>query len=70
MEKETIGSIVEALLFASGEAIELSLLAEIIEIDEGDLNEIILDLMDKYNYEKRGIKIIRVGSKYQLCTRS
>ena len=25
--------------------------------------------MDKYNYEKRGVKIIRLGDKYQMSTR-
>ncbi len=69
-DDNTIGSIVEALLFASGDAIELDKLAEIIEVDPLKLNTIIIDLMDKYNYEKRGIRIIKVGKKYQLCTRS
>ena len=70
IDDNTIGNIVEALLFASGDAIELEKLAEIIEIDPLKLNSIIIDLMDKYNYEKRGIRILKVGNKYQLSTRS
>lgn len=65
----TIESIVEACLFASGDALELSKLSEITEVDEAELRQIIRNMTDKYNYEKRGIKIIRLGDKYQMATR-
>ena len=64
-----VKSIVEALLFASGDAISLDKLSEIIEIEKDTLHDIIAELMDEYNYHKRGIKIIRLGSKYQMSTR-
>lgn len=69
MDKSTVQSVVEALLFASGDAMELKELADIIDINPEILNNIILELSDKLNYEKRGIKIIKVGTKFQMCTR-
>ncbi|MBQ2754922.1 MAG: SMC-Scp complex subunit ScpB [Clostridia bacterium] len=69
MDKNTVQSVVEALLFASGDAMELKELADIIDINPEILNNIILELSDKLNYEKRGIKIIKLGTKFQMCTR-
>ena len=65
----TIESIIEACLFASGEALEIEKLSEITEVNVGKLDSILKDMMDKYNYEKRGVKIIRLGNKYQMSTR-
>ena len=65
----TIESIIEACLFASGEALELSKLSEITGVEQTELRQIIRNMMDRYNYDKRGIKIIRLGDKYQMATR-
>jgi len=65
----TIESIIESCLFASGEALSIDKLSEIIEISPEELKNILKNMMDKYNYEKRGIKIIRLGDKYQMTTR-
>lgn len=65
----TIESIIEACLFASGEALEIEKLSEITEVAVEKLDSIIKDMMDRYNYEKRGVKIIRLGNKYQMSTR-
>jgi len=59
---------VEAILFASGESVELSRLAFCLELDEKTLKSIITRLMDKYSGENSGIKIIQVNDAYQMCT--
>ena len=69
MEIKKIKSIIEAILFASGDAISLDKLSEITEVEKDALQDIIAELMDEYNYHKRGIKIIKLGSKYQMSTR-
>lgn len=65
----TIESIIEACLFASGEALSIEKLSEITEVEQDVLKQIIRNMMDRYNYEKRGVKIIRLGDKYQMATR-
>ena len=65
----TIESIIEACLFASGDALDIKKLSEITEIEPEELKPIIKNMMDDYNYKKRGIKIIRIGDKYQMATR-
>lgn len=65
----TIESIIEACLFASGEALGIDKLSEITELPADELKSVIKNMTDRYNYEKRGIKIIRIGDKYQMATR-
>jgi len=58
----------EAILFASGESVELSRLAYCLELDEKTLKSLITRMMDRYETENRGIKIIQINDSYQMCT--
>ena len=69
MEKVSIESIIEAVLFASGDAISTDRLCEITQTDRLLFETAISGLIDRYNYEKRGIKILKLGDKYQMTTR-
>lgn len=69
MEIREIQAIVESLLFAAGEPVELDRIADIVDVDKKSLREIIKKMMDSYNYEKRGIHIIKLENSYQMCTR-
>lgn len=70
MEIREVQAIVESILFAAGEPVELDRIADIVDVDKKSLKEIIKNMMDAYNYEKRGIHIIRLEDSYQMCTRS
>lgn len=61
-------AVVEAILFAAGEAVEVKNIAEAIGQDIGTTKSLIQNLADKYINEKRGIRIIEVESAYQMCT--
>ena len=69
MEIREIQAIVESLLFAAGEAVELEKIADIVDVDKKYLREIIKKMIDTYNYEKRGIHIIKLEDSYRMCTR-
>lgn len=69
MEIEKLQSIIEAILFTMGESVELSKIAEVIEHDEKTTKKIIHNLMDRYELEDRGIKIIELEGSYQMCTK-
>ncbi|OQB15916.1 MAG: Segregation and condensation protein B [Firmicutes bacterium ADurb.Bin193] len=69
MEIRRIESIIEAVLFASGDAVSAEKLSEITQTDINTLRSVVTGLADRYTYEKRGIKIIKVGDKYQMATR-
>ncbi len=69
MELNEIKSIIEALLFAAGEPVELDTIADIVDVDKKTLQKIIKTMMDEYNYERRGIHIIKLENSYRMCTR-
>lgn len=69
MEIREIKAIIEAVLFAAGDPVELEKLADITDIDKKSLREILKKMMDDYSFERRGIHIIRMDDSYQMCTR-
>ncbi len=61
---------VEAILFSIGDAVPLKELSKVLEVDEPTLDKIIQNMMDKYDREDRGIRIVRLEASYQLCTKN
>ena len=59
---------IEAILFASGESVEISRLAYCLDLDEKTVTLLVSNLADKFHSEKRGVKIIRVNNSFQMCT--
>lgn len=61
---------IEAILFSMGDAVALKELSKVLEIDEPTLDKIIQNMMDKYDKEDRGIRLIKLENSYQLCTKN
>lgn len=59
---------IEAILFAAGEAVSLSKLADCIEQDAKTTKKLVSRLMDRYNPSNSGVTILEVGDAYQMCT--
>ncbi|MBR5543702.1 MAG: SMC-Scp complex subunit ScpB [Oscillospiraceae bacterium] len=68
MQIPEIERAIEAILFATGDPIELSRLSEILEIDEESLEKIITKLRDYYDFERRGVRIVKLENSYQMCS--
>lgn len=68
MEIIEIQRAVEGILFAVGDPIELSRLSEILDVDEESLEKIITQLRDEYDFEQRGIRIVKLDNSYQMCS--
>ena len=62
-------SIVEAILFASGDPIEKSRLAQASGIEEETIEKIINMLNDRYEENESALMIIKLSDSYQLCAR-
>ena len=69
MEIREIQAILESVLFAAGDAVDIERLADIVDVDKRSLREILKKMMDEYNFERRGIHIIQLEDAYQMCTR-
>lgn len=68
MEIKKYMAAIEAVLFASGEPVECSRLAEVLEIDEATAGKFADDLMSDYNTRGGGITMVKLDSAYQLCS--
>lgn len=68
-KKQVYFSIIESLLFVSGEPLKLRDIASIIEADLDVAKEIIEELEERYEAEDRGIKVININDEYQLVTK-
>ena len=71
-EKNTEGNIkgrIEAILFVAGEAVSVKDLARALQTGEKELEGILTELQDEYDYEQRGFMLKRFGNNVQLATR-
>ena len=65
-----LSKILEAILFVSGEPLQLSALANALEVTELEISAAADELASDYDYNRRGICLKRFGSHIQLSTRA
>ena len=73
--ERNIKASIEAILFATGTAVEATRLMAAIGSEEEpvskkDFNAAVDELMQEYETEDRGIRLIELDGKYQLCTKN
>lgn len=68
MELREIESAIEAILFAVGDPVPLERLCLTIGADRNTVESVCKKLADTYSYERRGIRLLRLDSSYQLCS--
>ena len=59
---------IEALLITMGEAISAEAIGAVIGHDKATVIRLVHHLMDRYQNEKRGIRIIELDGSFQMCT--
>ena len=59
---------VEAILFANGSPVEPEKIAQAIEMKPSQAEKLILELMDDYEKQERGIRIIKLNKSYQMVS--
>ena len=68
MEMQELHRMIEAILFAAGERVEVSRLAYALEADESDIIAAAEDLANKLAFDRRGVRIIRLEKSYQMVS--
>lgn len=68
MGLKEIESAMEAILFAAGEPVGVERLCMTLEIDRATADAVAQKLMDDYSYERRGLRLVRLDTSYQLCS--
>ena len=61
----TTGAVLVAL---SGEPVGVERLCLGLEVDRATMDAVAQRLMDRYSYERRGIRLVRLDTSYQLCS--
>lgn len=62
-------AIIESILFAMGEAVEIKSIANVMNLSVKEIKELAGKLKEKYSMPNSGIDIIELNGKYQLCTK-
>ena len=66
---DSLISKLEAMLFAAGDPVEASKLAEVLDIDIESVTKMLGHLGALYDERESGLMLIKIDNKYQLCTR-
>jgi len=69
MDEQKMKSIIESMLFAKGEEVELEDIAKVLEIPNEEVEKIVDIMIKEYKSLDRGIEIIRLRDSIQLCTK-
>ncbi len=68
MDKDDLQRAIEAILFASGERVEIGRLASALQADPADIAAAADELADRLAFERRGIRILRLEKGYQMVS--
>ena len=68
MEQTELQRVIEAILFAAGERVEIARLAEVLETDESEIKAAADKLADELAFNRRGIRILRLDRGYQMVS--
>ena len=68
MDMKEIESAVEAIVFASGEPVQVDRICQALEVDRPTVERVLQKLMDYYAFERRGIRLLRIEDSWQMCS--
>lgn len=63
-----ISAAIEAILFAAGESVPVARLSLVLGADEKEISLCAAELAEKYEREQRGVRILRLEDKLQMCS--
>lgn len=69
MKIREIEAALEAVLFTMGQAVPLDSLARSVEQDQETTKKLLHEMMDRYEEEDRGIRLLELSGSFQLCTK-
>lgn len=68
MELKEMEAALEAILFAAGEPVGVERICLALELDKATVDAVCQRLADQYSYERRGLRLVRMETSYQLCS--
>ena len=68
MEQNDLQRAIMAVLFAAGEPVAASRLAESLQVDESEIHRECEALISALSYHRSGIRIVKLEDAYQMCS--
>lgn len=68
MNNEEMKRAVEAILFAAGESVEISRIAQALELTQKNAEKLLEEVKEEFNSQNHGFKIMRYKESYQFVT--
>lgn len=68
MDQIELQRVIEAILFAAGERVEVSRLAQVLEVDPDEIINAVDASADELAFNRRGIRILRLEDGYQMVS--
>lgn len=68
MEIRDIEGALEGILFASGEPVSTERIAAVLGVDTETVLDVARRMMDRYSFERRGIRLVLLDGALQLCS--
>ena len=68
MELKELESSIEAVLFAAGEPMGAERICLVLDVDRQTVDAVCQRLADRYSYERRGIRLLKLDQCYQLAS--
>ncbi len=69
MEKNELRGAIEAILYVAGEPVEEEALRMALDVTPLEISEVLEEMASQYDFERRGIRMLRFGRSIQLSTR-
>ena len=68
MEGRELESLLEGILFASGEAVAPRRICQVLQLEPSAVRRGLESLQTRYLQEKRGIRLLELEDRWQLCS--
>lgn len=68
-ETSRLQAAIEAILFTMGNSVELHKIAAAVGCDEETTRKLLYRMMEKYEDEDRGVRVIELENSFQMCTK-
>lgn len=68
-DKQKLKSVLEAVLFASGEPLDIEKTAKTLLVDKESIENCLSEMMEEYKNDTHGIELLNLAGKYQFATK-
>lgn len=68
-DKQKLKSVLEAVLFASGEPLDIEKTAKTLLVDKESIENVLSEMTEEYKKDTHGIELLNLAGKYQFATK-